>query len=60
MRVSETLSNNDYVSRIRELEAHGAAYFTIKVLNHNSGYDISFVFPEASAETPDLFPSTDT
>jgi hypothetical protein len=56
MRHSETLTNNEYVERIRDLEAKGAGYFTVKVLSHSSGYQISYAIhcdePTGTARLP--------
>lgn len=58
MRVSENLTNNEYIPRIRELQAQGAGYWTVKVLAHNVGYEISYAKKAApvSAEIQSAFP----
>lgn len=53
MRHSELLTNEQYIPRVRELEAQGAGYWTIVVVH--GGYEISFAFPSAQS---DLFSKT--
>lgn len=56
MRVTEKLTNSEYIPRVRELESQGAVYWTVKVLH--GGYEISHVKKEAqdSAEVQSAFP----
>jgi hypothetical protein len=44
MRLSETISNNEYVPRLHELAAQGAGYFAVKVLH--GGYEIIYLSPK--------------
>jgi len=51
--IKETLTNNQFVARVLELEAQGAAFFQIRVITHNVGYSIECKIPIPSAsETP--------
>ena len=56
MRHTETLSNSDYIPRVKELEAKGAGYFTVKVLTHNVGYTISYTLEEKPKEVQSSLP----
>jgi len=42
----ETVTNNEYQQRVKELQEQGAAYFIVKVLKHNTGYELQYVLPE--------------
>lgn len=44
-RISEILTNAQFIPRIGELEAQGAEFWVIKVLNHNAGYSIQCDLP---------------
>ena len=52
MRHTELLTNAEYIPRVRELEAQGAQYWTVKVLNHRSGYEITYAKKEAQDSAP--------
>lgn len=52
-RIYETLTCAEFVPRVQELESHGAAFWIIKVLNHNKGYTIQCDVPGPG--TPELF-----
>lgn len=56
MRHTETVTNNQYVERVRELEAQGAAYFSVKVLTHNLGYEIIYNLEERPKEVQSSLP----
>lgn len=45
VRVYETLTCEQFIPRVRELESHGAAFWMVKVLNHNRGYTIQCDLP---------------
>jgi hypothetical protein len=53
VRVQETLTCEQFIPRVRELEARGGAFWIIKVLNHNKGYTIQCDLPGPG--TPELF-----
>lgn len=50
MRRTETLTNSEYIPRVKSLEAQGALYFKVKVLLHNTGYEISYTLEEKPRE----------
>lgn len=53
-RIVETLRNDEFIPRVRELEARGALYWKVKVLNHNLGYEVQCDVPanQFPAELP--------
>lgn len=54
MRQNETLTNEQYVPRILELQAQGAGYWTVKVLH--GGYEISYALPSVPPQEETLLP----
>lgn len=56
MRHTETLTNSEYVERVKSLEAQGALYFKVKVLTHNAGYEINYSLEEKPKEVQSSLP----
>jgi hypothetical protein len=50
MRHTETLTNSEYIPRVKQLESQGALYFKVKVDAHNLGYEISYTLEEKPKE----------
>jgi len=44
-RIKESVTNEQYIPRVKELLAQGGEFFVVKVDNHNRGYAIQCDVP---------------
>lgn len=54
IRLTETLTCEQYIPRVRDLEARGACHWIVKCLAHNAGYEIVCDVPVVAQQEFDI------